>query len=361
MSSNTNKERPVTTEERQLLRSQKKSIDQLTKLALKSDKISDEDRKYFQDVFHGKVSGTDVDMEMVKRIASSDSDLSNAFGKWSKDTSTLNDKYGSKLQGISDDFVTTIKSAGDEYRTNAKLETDKLQQLASDTQANMGKADEDIYARTKGAYNAGISQAASDAQKQAIGNIASRGLAGSGIDTKALVDMQSRQQGLYAGANAKAYGDAVGMSDSRRMSNLQTQMSASGQINNINQGIYGSATNDAGMIANSQSGVAGTQYGIGSQFASQQFSNTGMVNQQAIGNLQMASGIGRGIYQGAANYSGQAMSGYNSSGAQAGQQAQYLGNAQAQYRQQQVDSNNAQWGAVGSLVGTGVGAFAALV
>jgi len=356
-SSNTDT-RDISYEERRMLDSQRKSIEQMTKLAEKSDKISDEDRQYFKDVFQGRISGVDVDMELVKKIASSDTDMQNALGKWSSDTATLNKDYGSKIEGLSDDYIKGIEESGTSYRDNLQAESDKIKTLSEETQANMGRADEDIYSRVKGQNLAGISTATQDAQKNVMSSLASRGLAGSGVEANALTQVGIQGSNLQAGALSQSYGQAIGMSDNRRLQNLNTQLNSSASVGQMQQGIYGSSMNDLGAIANSGINVAGTQYGMNSQFNSQQLSNQGMANQQNLANLQMGSGVGRGIYQGASNYSGQALSGYGQAGSQAGQQGQYLGQAQMQFNAQQDAADAAIYQGIGSMVGLGVGAYA---
>lgn len=365
-----------------------------------------------------------VDEMLFDAVKKSDTTVSTALSKWAVDAQKVAGDLNIELKGISGKFAEGIQQASSQYESKVqasgqklataitgltneyKLSTDIAQktfaetsnkflnnyqidvnkyvggyeQLAAKTAANMGKADTDIYAQTKGALTAGISSSYAEARKELESTLARRGLAGTaGVEAGALTGLSTQEAMAKTGALSQAYTQAIAASDARRQQLLANQAGVS-QLG-IGASQYGTTTGigTAGTMLESglnvagnalQTGVAGatTLYGgeinaAGSvygttatsiqqqaqmeadaakaqaeaqaQIAAQQYNMAVTQQQQNIANLSQLSGISQGVYTGAQNY----LSGAASTTANV---AQTSGSTATQLGQNAVSYYNAQ-------------------
>ena len=258
--------------------------------------------------------GKKVDRESYEKAMTEWEETKNSIVK------TVSQELGTK--GVDEILFDAIKQSptvmGEAF-SNWETQARQLGKEYTDTLGNIGKsmgtADADIYAQTKGQNLAGISQAYQEAQKQALGTLSRRGLAGSGVEAGVigtLAGQQAQQSGI---AMSKSYMDAIGLSDARR----QQQLGISGQLYQTN--------------LNTETSV---------------LQNTLNAQQQNIANLAQASGISQGVYTGAQNYLQQAGSTANQSASVAGQTAIGIGSNSSVVTQ---DGTSGLAGALGGVAG----------
>ena len=254
-----------------------------------------------------------VDELLFEAVTNSKTEAASLLNQWKDTAIKLGDTYTSQLSGISDRFKTTLQTASD----------------------NMGTADTDLYAAAKGQNLAGISQAYAEAQKQAEGALARRGLSGSGIQAGVTGTLYGQEAQQKAQALGQSYQQAIGLSDQRRQSQI---------------GI-------AGQIAQSDTATAGSIYqtGLGTQTSILQ--NSLANQQQNIANLQLASGVSQGIFGQSANYLNQAGATANQTASIAGNTASAYGQMDNQYQMNLQNNQAAEGDLLGSALSAGIGAY----
>jgi hypothetical protein len=179
-----------------------------------------------------------------------------------------------QLATITNEYVSKSRELGANFESNVTKANDEYVSFARQVKDNMGTADADIYARTKGENLAGISQAYQEAQKQQSSALARRGLAGSGVEASAVSNMYQGEARDKATAMSRSYLSAINQSDVRR----QNQLGIAGQIfssqyqtaqgvfntgTQVESGIYGARTSEVNQnLANLGTAVSARNTGI---------------------------------------------------------------------------------------------------
>ena len=388
-------ERALTQQELNLLKTQEESLAQATAVATEQFNLSNEDRDYFEKIFRNpeevsseelqkKVdsivsnssisddkkdeikglltdsmsSGKSVD-EMLFDAVKASSPLAKAqLDTWYETTAQLGSDYISETSGLSKTFADKLKTTSEEIKQGQyefQSQAGRIQEIGS----NMGKADSDIYAQTKGQNLAGISQAYAEAQKQLQGTMAQRGLTDSGVDINATTNLAQAEAMQKAQGLSNSYMSAIQQSDLRR----QQQVELIGQESNLTNAGIGASQLQASLAGQEyQLGVGQSQlgYGVTSSLATSQLQNNLNASQQNIANLSQTSGISQGVYGGSQNYLNQAGNTANSTAGTAGQTAVGIGNMQTNYMGQQMSANAQAQAGQGALAGSLIGAVGAV-
>lgn len=369
-------QRALTQQELDLLDTQRYSLEQATEVAAKQFNLSNEDREYVGRIYRGDLNPDDprVQAEVVRRLEATPRPTqeqfkhSGFFGidmpdvesyekavkEWEDNKEALIRKVSQELgtKGVDELLFEAIKeSKGESARLLNEWEakatelgktytdtltgiSDKFRTTLETKSAELGTADTDIYSRTKAQNLAGISQAYAEARKQAEGDLARRGLAGSGVQAGVTSSLLGQEAQMKGQAFGQAYEQAVGMSDARRMQQV---------------GI-------AGQVAQADTATAGSIYQTGMGLATSNLQNRLANQQQYMANLQMGSGISQGIYGLSQNY----LSGAGSTATQvasiAGSTASAYGQMDNQYQMQRNEMAN-EGGLFGSIVSGGIGAM----
>jgi hypothetical protein len=320
-----NSQRQATTEEKALWDSQAEQLDSLKVIAEEQHGLALEDRAYYEEVFRDADSSeaqtamADLQESLTGTRPAEGSlttdtllrdVLVGSTGEMQKATETFVakqqedfDAFEGELTGLSQTYVDSIKSIGTEY-------ADQLAQ----TKAELGTASADILSRETGAAQAGISAAYAEARKGIEGDLARRGLAGTGVEASALLSAYGSEAQAKASATTQARLSAIGLSDQQRMQKL----GISGQE-------YQSGMSTAGGVYQQQAGIAGQMYGAQQGISQTAYSMDLANTQQGISNLQVLSAAGQGTYVGAQNYLSQAASSYGQGAQIAGQSAAQMG------------------------------------
>ena len=388
-------QRALTPTELDLLDSQANSLDQATEVAAKQYNLSNEDREYVAQIYRGDLDPTDprVIKEVQKRMSNikaptkeewttqktttsyyddgggktttttdifDDKGYEEAVATFERDKEALVRKVSGDLGGKGVDellfeAVTTSKSEagklldgwkakavemGDTYTSSLSGISDKFKNTLQTASDNLGTADSDIYSATKGQNLAGISQAYAEAQKQAEGSLARRGLTGSGVQAGVIGSLSGAEAQQKAQALGQSYQQAIGLSDQRR----QQQMGIAGQI------------------AQTGTATAGTQYQVGLGTQTSILQNSLANQQQNIANLQLSSGVSQGVFGQSANMLAGAGSTANTTAGVAGSTASAYGQMDNQYQlAANAEAAKGSFGEqlIGSAVSAGVGGLAA--
>ena len=349
-----NEERDISSEERALLDRQADQLDQLTEIAQEQFDLSKEDRARYEEVFieadtpqaqaamaelqelltGTKPTGTLTTETLLRDVlVGSSGEMKKATESFIAQQQADFEGYKGELTGLSKDFSDTIGTINKDYQ--AELQTAK---------EAVGTIDQDILSRETGAGVGGISSAYQELRKQQTADLARRGLAGSGTEANVLSQSYRAEAQDRAGSIADARMRSLGLSDDRR----QQQLGIGRE-----QAQVGSQ-------------VAGQQYGVGSGVAGQLYGQQGAINQgayglnvasnqQGISNLQALNAAGQGIYQGSANYLGQAAGSYGTGAQIAGSAAANQGALNQQDLQRQSTEQSAFGSGVGSLLGSAFG------
>jgi len=212
----------------------------------------------------------------------------------------------------------------------------------------MGTADQDMHARHKANAYAGLDSGFANAGNDLQASLAQRGLSGSGIFARSMGDLSQDRMRAGSETGVRAYGDAINASDARRNAQLSGEGNLYGAQQNTLLGNYGRS-----------SGILGQQYGTNMAVQGQNLQNTLNNTQQRQANLMGYAQLGRGMSGMAANYLGQAGTGYGAIGGQAGQTAIGLGSNAVSYNtgmnsaQSKNNSTNSAKGA--DMFGTAAG------
>jgi hypothetical protein len=358
-STTTVSERELTQQELDLLETQKYSLDRATAVAEEQFNLSKEDREYFEDVFRnpdkmdsatiqsrvdsiiskanidddkkaelkGLVtdslsSGMGVDEILFETVKASSPIAKTQLDSWYETTAQLGKDYISQTSGLSKSFADKLQTTSDEIASGSyefQSQAGRLQTIGQE----MGTADGDIYARTKGQELAGISQAYAEAQKQLQSNMAQRGITDSGVDIQATTNLSQAEAMQKAQGFSRAYTGAIQQSDLRR----QQQAQLIGQETGLTQAQMGASQLQSQLYGQQyQTGLGQAQlgYGVTSGLETSNLQNQLNLGQQNLANLQMASGASQGVYQGSANYLGNAGNTANQSASVAGSTASNL-------------------------------------
>jgi hypothetical protein len=297
--------RTLTPTELKLLDAQRENLDVLTNIAEESYNLSQEDREYYENVFRegsdteakeavaklkSTITGTEVlaeDIESVDidsllrdTILNATPEFQKAATGYIESANKLTKTYGEDISGLSSSFSKSINDFGANYQS-------EIQSIKEAT----GTIDQDVLAREVGAASAGISSSYAEARKQMSGDLAKRGLSGSGVEAQLLADTYNQEAMNKASASSTARASALQQSEAVR----QQQASLAGsQL----QAGTSTATTDY------QAGVSGIQsiYGVVSANDFQNYQTSQAATLQGIAGLTQVAQAGQGIYAGSANY-----------------------------------------------------------
>jgi len=212
-----------------------------------------------------------VDELLFESVRNADLESSKLLGEWETGAKELGSIYTDTLTNFSDDFKSKL----------------------SDTSSKLGTADTDIYAQTKAANLAGISQSYQEATKQAMGQLSRRGLAGSGVEANAIGNIAGQGALASSQALASSYQQAIGLSDQRRNQQLgiagqeyQAGSATAGQVYQTDLGLSTSALQN--QLTSQQQGIANLTTGsnIAAGLGGQASNLLGTAGQTAIGAAQ---------------------------------------------------------------------------
>lgn len=260
-----------------------------------------------------------------------------------------------QFQREAENFIQTTGDLATKFNVETTLNTQTATQALSDagyeyqtelaeTKEQLGTIDQKILAQETGAATAGLSSAFAEAQKGLQGNLAQRGLAGSGVEAGAVGGLATQEALAKFGALSQARSSARGLSD---------------QIRNQRLGIagqqFGAASQTAQNVYGLQQGASQSRFQTGIGQAGNTLNTRTSATQQGLGTLQQAQAAGQGQFFQSANILGQAGQSYGSAAAGYGSQAaqqQQASLAQFQSQQQSAQSTNE---ALGGIAGLGLG------
>jgi len=316
-----------------------------------------------------------VEAMLFRAVKESGSDLAIALQDYSVKATAINKKYTDRTTSLSDTFVAEMDTLAVDYSQRSDEQLAAFQETAEGYQAGfetaattaaaqMGQADQDILARQTGQQLAGISSSYAEAQKQLLGTLSQRGLADTGVEVGALTQLAGEQARVGAGALSQAYGQAIDLSDQRRLQQLGIAGSVRDTGVDIAGDIYGAGQQTGQGNLAALSGAAQTGYGVGTtvaqteqqlaaQLAGTEFQAGTANTQQMIANLNLASAMAGGSYVGAQNYASQAAQTAGSAAQTAGTTAVGLGRNEVAYQAQKPKGN-----LLSSIVSTAAGSFA---
>jgi len=182
--------------------------------------------------------------------------------------------------------------------TYKPFEAVNLKNAITNANANMGKVDQNAYSSAKANLFSGVDSSFANSRNSLSSTLAQRGLANSGIATKAYTDLAGKRANTMASVNNQAYNQGVMTGDAQR--------------------------------------------------------------QQKLSNLTGYAQLGRGMSGQAGNYLSGAAGAYGNVGSQAGGTATALGRLNNQYNSAQWNANAQQQAGKGAMTGSLVGAGASL-
>ena len=348
-------QREATEQEKQLWESQAQNLDMLTAIAEEQYGISEEERTYYEEVFRegsdteakaaiaklkSSITGEEVDPASIEAvnidsllrdtILSATPEFQEAASGYIASNEALTKQYGEDVSGLSASFSEGIQGF-----------TSKYQEEISSLKSAAGTIDPTLLATETGAATAGISQAYEEARKQMTGDLARRGLAGSGIEQQSLMDMYQQEAMAKGAATTQARQTALQQSEAMRA----TQAQLAGQ--EYQAGV-------SGVAQQYQAELAGVQniYGVTTAADLQNYQLQQAATLQGISGLTQIAQAGTGVYSGAQNYLAQASTSAGQAAQIAGSSATGLASADANYAlaQQQAQASSAS--GIGSLIGT---------
>jgi hypothetical protein len=348
-------ERPVTAEERALWDSQSENLEMMTKIAEDQYNIGQEDREYYENVFRegsdteakqaiaelkSKITGTEVSAEEIESvdidsllrdtILNSTPEFQKAATELVTNSQQLTAKYGTSVTGISDTFSKSIGNLNTNYQA-------ELQSIKEAT----GTINQDVLAREVGAASAGISSSYAEARKQMSGDLAKRGLSGSGVEAQLLASTYNQEAMNKASASSTARASALQQSEAIR----QQQASIAGSQ-------LQAGTSTAGTQYQTDLGAVQNIYGVTTASDMQNYQTSQAATLQGIAGLTQVAQAGQGLYAGAANYLSSAASTSGQAAQIAGNSASSLGQLNESYSARISAENAAGAAGIGSLVGT---------
>ena len=297
--------RTLTPTELKLIETQDKNLQVLTDIAQESFNLSQEDRTYYEDVFRygtdtqakeaiaklqyqitgqevplDQIQGANVDQLLRDTILNSTPEFQEAATAYIEGANQLSSKYGADVTGLSSSFAKSINDLTTNY--GQELQTIKEQ---------TGTINQDVLSRETGAAMGGISQAYAEARKQMGGDLARRGLAGSGVEANLLANTYQQEALAKSQASTQARMSALQQSEAIR----QTQAAYAGQ--QLQGAISGQE-----LAYNANVGALQNVYGVASQANLQNYNLSNAATLQGIASLTQLAQAGQGIYAGSQNY-----------------------------------------------------------
>ena len=316
--------RTLTPTELRLLDTQRENLEVLTDIAEESYNVSKEDRNYYEKVFRDgtdteakqavadlkyKITGekvdpntiADVNIDTLLRdtVLNATPEFQRAATGYIESANELTKTYGEDVTGLSKAFSQGIQDLNTNYQT-------ELQQIKEQT----GTINQDVLARETGAAMGGISSAYAEARKQMGGDLARRGLAGSGVEAQLLANTYSQEAMNKAQAGVQARTSALQQSEAIR----QQQASLAGS--QLQGGVSALGTAYQGELGGIQN-----VYGVTSAQDLQNYQTQNASTLQGIAVLTQVAQAGQGIYAGSANYLGIGTSAASSAASTAGSTA----------------------------------------
>ena len=352
-------ERDISQEEKAAFAAQAESLANLTDIAQKQFDISKEQMDRYVEAFQDPNNLANDDLaEFQSLITGRDVSASDLQGMGLEEIirETML-QAPAQFQREAESFIKTTGDLATQFNVDTKFNTDKAVQELSDagykyqtelakTKAELGTADKDILARETGAATAGISSAFAEGRKGLDATLAQRGLAGSGLDTQAQLQMSQQESLAKFGALSQARSNAIGLSDQLRMQRLGIAGQQFGQAQQQAKDVYGF-----------RQGASQSIYGVGSQQAGNVLNTRTSATQQGLGTLMQAQGAAQGNFWQAGNMLGQAGSSYGSAASGYGQMGNsYMQSSINQYNQE-VGQATATNEAIGGIAGTALGSY----
>jgi len=346
----------------------------------------------------GGLIGTTNDL-MNQSLGMYSQGLGNAYGDYANQMQGSTGRYGQGLQGALGQYGQSLQGAYDKYNQGLSGAFGGYDQRSRNLLGKMGTTDKDTHARYKGQHYAGLDTGFGEASDDLQSSLARRGMSSSGVGAKAMGDLSQDRMRAGAQAGVSAHEGAINRSDITRgqqlagedrlygaeTSNLgnlfgagvgnanslfgntaQSLGSTYGAESGMNTGLYGARTGNIGNIYGAQQGnimgnygrnvgQLGQQYSTGMAVGGQNLQNEINNNQQRIANLMGYAQLGRGMSGQAANYLGQAGTGYGNIGQMAGSTALGLGQNQNAYNSTMQRANTASNAKGGEMLGGGLG------
>ena len=354
-------QREATEQEKQLWESQAKNLDALTQIAEDQYDLSVEDREYYEKVFRegsdteakeaiaklkSQITGETVDPATIQEtnidsllrdtILTAAPEFQQAAAELVSTSQQLTQQYGTDVTGLSQNFAQGLTDLTSNY--TQELETFK--QAA-------GTIDQALLSRETGAAKAGISTAYAEARDQLAGELAQRGLAGSGVEAQLLASTYSQEAMAKAGAGTQARQTALAQSEAMRAQQAQI----------AGQQLQAGMTGAQGAF---QAELAGVQnvYGVTTAADLQNYQLQQAATMQGIAGLTQAAQAGQGVYAGAQNYLAGASATAGQAASIAGQSAVGVAGVDQQYATAQQQAASTSASGLGSLLGTVAGASA---
>jgi len=347
--------RPVTAEEKELWSTQSENLKIMTQIAEDQYNIGQEDRDYYEKVFRDgtdteakqaiadlktKITGEQVDPNTIAEvnidtllrdtILNSTPEFQRAATELVSNSQELTSKYGADVTGLSKSFSQGVQDLNTNYQT-------ELQQIKEQT----GTINQDVLARETGAAMGGISSAYAEARKQMSGDLARRGLAGSGVEAQLLANTYNQEAVNKAQAGVQARTSALQQSEAIR----QQQASLAGS--QLQGGMSALGTAYQGELGGIQN-----VYGVTTAADMQNYQTTQAATLQGIAGLTQVAQAGQGIYAGSANYLASAASTSGQAAQIAGNSASSIGQLNESYSSRIAQQDASSAAGIGSLVGT---------
>lgn len=326
-------------------------------------------------------------------------DLRNNLGQQDREAQAATQKREQGMNNAYSDFSTKNDALASKYDQEKRGSFTGYDERMRNSMDNMGKADQDIHTRNKGAAYAGLDSGFADAGDELQASLARRGMSSAGVGAKSMKDLAQDRMRAGAAAGVGAYTSAIDQSDNRRMQNMSAETQLYGSQNSMldntygantaaNQAGYGARTgtiegnyganlgrindrfanqnNLSGSIFNTEQGVNNDAYQKNMSMLGQNYGNTMAVrgqalqntlnnNQQRIGNLMGYAQLGNKMAGMSQNYLQQAGSGYTAIGGQAGQTAIGVGQLNNSYNATMQSAITANKDRTANMWGTALG------
>jgi hypothetical protein len=353
----------ISKEERAAYAAQTESLKNLTEIAQSQFDISKEQMDRYTAAFQDPASAESREQlaELQSKITGTEVTAADLEGKGLEDL--IRDTMvaaPAQFQREAENFIQTTGELADQFNVETTLNTQTATQALSDAgyeyqteletvKEQLGTIDQKLLAQETGAATAGISTAFAEAQKGLQGQLAQRGLAGSGVEAGAVGNLATQEALTKFGALSQARTQARGLSDQIRLQRLGIAGQQFGAAGQTAQNIYGL-----------QQGASQSRFQTGATQAGNVLSTRTAATQQGLGTLQQAQGAAQGQFWQGSNLLGQAGQSYGTAAAGFGSQAalqqqRSLAQFQAQ-TEQATATNEALAGIAGTALGAGIAA-----
>lgn len=351
----------VSAEELAAYAAQTESLNKLTEIAQAQFDISQEQMNRYTAAFQDPTNQDNLDAlaELQSSITGEQVTAESLQGKGLEDI--IRDTMvaaPAQFQQEAENFIQTTGELADKFNVETTLNTQAATQALTDAgyeyqtelgtvKEQLGTIDQKLLAQETGAVTAGISTAFSEAQKSLQGQLARRGLAGSGVEAGAVGNLATQEALAKFGALSQARVSARGLSDQIRLQRLGIAGQQFGAASQTAQGIYGL-----------QQGATQSRFQTGATQAGNILNTRTAATQQGLGTLQQAQGAAQGQFWQGTNVLGQAGQSFGTAAAGFGNQAALQQQKSLAEYQAEVDQALGTNEAIGTAVGQTLGGLA---